>query len=255
MSARAARVLALAAALLCVAGAAQAVSYTEMLANTTVIPAHLLHNPFKGKGRALLAADQWDDFKKIGRYSEIANPEMSGEFGLGRPRCWSLWSRLVVGWTAAEGFCVVCVTFGSSACCFKSLQQLSFTASSRAPLSLASSTKTDRHSSTGQVAIHAALIPGTYKIILFGRNLPLSGPKSKPEPGVGGNVSTVYDVKVRDAALQCRPAGLFWGEEERGSSQRQRRAARPPSPATSHRETPTRPFFPPDRHVQGHPQL
>lgn len=54
----------------------------------------------------------------------------------------------------------------------------------------------DKRSSTGQVAIHAALIPGTYKIILFGRNLPLSGPKSVPEPGVGGNVSTVYDAKT-----------------------------------------------------------
>lgn len=59
----------------------------------------------------------------------------------------------------------------------------------------------DKRSSTGQVAIHAALIPGTYKIILWGRNLPKSGPKSVPEPGmgepgVGGNVSAVYDVKV-----------------------------------------------------------
>lgn len=75
---------------------------------------------------------------------------------------------------------------------------------------------TDRRSSTGQVAIHAALIPGTYKILLFGRNLPLSGPKSVPEPGVGGNVSTVYDVKVwttaitlcMKCALVCSPCSL-----------------------------------------------
>jgi hypothetical protein len=46
------------------------------------------------------------------------------------------------------------------------------------------------------VAIHSVLLPQSYKILVFGRNLPLSGPKSKPEPGVGGNVSTVYDVKV-----------------------------------------------------------
>jgi hypothetical protein len=49
------------------------------------------------------------------------------------------------------------------------------------------------------VAIHAALIPASYKIILWGRNLPLTGPKSVPEPGIGsngGNVSTVFDVKV-----------------------------------------------------------
>ncbi len=54
----------------------------------------------------------------------------------------------------------------------------------------------DRRSSTGQVAIHAVLLPETYKILLAGRNLPKSGPKSIPERGVGGNVSTVYDVKT-----------------------------------------------------------
>jgi hypothetical protein len=54
------------------------------------------------------------------------------------------------------------------------------------------------------VAIHAALVPGTYKIILFGRNLPLSGSKSVPEPGVGGNVSTLYDAKVR--RIEGRPS-------------------------------------------------
>ncbi|KAI8472424.1 MAG: hypothetical protein J3K34DRAFT_414131 [Monoraphidium minutum] len=105
-----------------------------MLANTTVIPFDLLHNPFAGKGRALLASDaagQWEEWKRIGRYSEIANPKMP-----------------------------------------------------------------DRHSSTGQVAIHSVLLPQSYKILLFGRNLPLSGPKAKGEPGVGGNVSTVYDVKT-----------------------------------------------------------
>jgi hypothetical protein len=44
------------------------------------------------------------------------------------------------------------------------------------------------------VAIHSVLLPFSYKILLFGRNLPTSGPKSQPEPRVGGNVSTVYDV-------------------------------------------------------------
>ncbi|GBF98436.1 hypothetical protein Rsub_11081 [Raphidocelis subcapitata] len=117
--------------LLSAAGFAAA-GWSEMLANTTTIPLELLHNPFEGHGgRSLLASQQFDEWKKIGRYSEIANPDMS-----------------------------------------------------------------DKHSSTGQVAIHAALIPGTYKIILFGRNLPLSGPKSNPEPGVGGNVSTVYNVQT-----------------------------------------------------------
>lgn len=52
----------------------------------------------------------------------------------------------------------------------------------------------DSRSSTGQVAIHSVLLPYSYKVLLFGRNLPKSGPKSTPEPGVGGNVSTVYDV-------------------------------------------------------------
>jgi hypothetical protein len=54
----------------------------------------------------------------------------------------------------------------------------------------------DGRSSTGQVAIHAALLPGTYKVLLFGRNLPKSGLKSTPEPNVYGNVSTVYDVQT-----------------------------------------------------------
>jgi hypothetical protein len=54
----------------------------------------------------------------------------------------------------------------------------------------------DGRSSTGQVAIHSALLPGTYKILLFGRNLPKSGIKSTPEPNVYGNVSTVYDVQT-----------------------------------------------------------
>ena len=116
------------------ASSAAAVSLDAVLANTTVIPFDLLENPLASAatsgGRALLAA-QLDEWKRSGRYTQIANPDMP-----------------------------------------------------------------DRRSSTGQVAIHAALIPGTYKIILFGRNLPLSGPKSTPEPGVGGNVSTVYDVKV-----------------------------------------------------------
>lgn len=108
-------------------------TYTHRLANTTTIPVDLLENPFSGSGRSLLADpnNKWDEWKRIGRYTQIANPEMP-----------------------------------------------------------------DRHSSTGQVAIHAALLPGTYKILIFGRNLPLSGPKAKPEPGVGGNVSTVYDVKA-----------------------------------------------------------
>lgn len=54
----------------------------------------------------------------------------------------------------------------------------------------------DGGSSTGQVAIHAALLPGTYKVLLFGRNLPKSGLKSTPEPNIYGNVSTVYDVQT-----------------------------------------------------------
>jgi hypothetical protein len=53
-----------------------------------------------------------------------------------------------------------------------------------------------RRSSTGQVAIHSVLIPGTYKILIAGRNLPKNGPKSIPEPQVGGNVSTIYDAKA-----------------------------------------------------------
>lgn len=51
-------------------------------------------------------------------------------------------------------------------------------------------------SSTGTTAIHAILIPGTYKILLFGRNLPKYGLKAVAEPSIGGNVSTVYDVKT-----------------------------------------------------------
>ena len=139
-------------AFVAVTNAEEANILSAMLANTTVVPFDLLHDPFAGAdggpGRSLLAEMQWDQFKQIGRYAEIANPDMP-----------------------------------------------------------------DRHSSTGQVAIHAALIPGTYKIILFGRNLPLSGPKSKPEPNVGGNVSTVYDVKVRPVALRhamlCADVALF----------------------------------------------
>jgi hypothetical protein len=57
-------------------------------------------------------------------------------------------------------------------------------------------TMQDGRSSTGQVAIHAALLPGTYKVLLFGRNLPKKGLKSDPEPNVYGNVSTVYDVQT-----------------------------------------------------------
>lgn len=38
------------------------------------------------------------------------------------------------------------------------------------------------------------LLPQSYKVLIAGRNLPKSGPKSTPEPNVGGNVSTVYDV-------------------------------------------------------------
>jgi len=52
-------------------------------------------------------------------------------------------------------------------------------------------------SSTGQVAIHAVLLPGpgSYRILIAGRNLPKQGPKSAPEPNVYGNVSTIYDAK------------------------------------------------------------
>jgi hypothetical protein len=53
----------------------------------------------------------------------------------------------------------------------------------------------DGRSSTGQVAIHAVLLPNSYRILIAGRNLPKSGPKSIPEPQVYGNVSTVYDAK------------------------------------------------------------
>ncbi|KIZ03620.1 glyoxal or galactose oxidase [Monoraphidium neglectum] len=121
------------AVLVSASGAAHAsAAYELRLANTSAIPFHLLDNPFKG-GRALLAdpKEQWEEWERIGRYSQIANPQMP-----------------------------------------------------------------DKHSSTGQVAIHSVLLPQSYKILVFGRNLPLSGPKSKPEPGVGGNVSTVYDVKT-----------------------------------------------------------
>lgn len=62
---------------------------------------------------------------------------------------------------------------------------------------------TDGRSSTGQVAIHAALLPGTYKVLLFGRNLPKSGPKSTAEPNVYGNVSTVYDVQSGNYRCVC----------------------------------------------------
>lgn len=54
-------------------------SFAKMLANTTVIPSDLLDNPFAG-GRALLADanPKWDEWRRIGRYSQIANPQMSG---------------------------------------------------------------------------------------------------------------------------------------------------------------------------------
>jgi len=76
--------LALAAALL--PAAAHAYSYSQMLANTTTIPLHLLENPFaassrgpKGsRQRSLQATNQWDEWKRIGRYTEIANPDMPG---------------------------------------------------------------------------------------------------------------------------------------------------------------------------------
>lgn len=80
-------------------------------------------------------------------------------------------------------------------------------------LLLTTSKHTDGRSSTGQVAIHAALLPGTYKVLLFGRNLPKSGLKSTAEPNVYGNVSTVYDVQSGNYrcvvvvvwAAGCRP--------------------------------------------------
>lgn len=78
---RAARGLLAAALLLAAAAAARAAGsfFEEALANTTVVPLHLLDNPFKG-GRALLAdpAQKWDEWKRIGRYTEIANPKMAG---------------------------------------------------------------------------------------------------------------------------------------------------------------------------------
>ncbi|KAF8059661.1 CA1 [Scenedesmus sp. PABB004] len=67
----------------------------------------------------------------------------------------------------------------------------------------------DRRSSTGQVAIHSVLLPGSYRILLFGRNLPKAGPKSTPEPRVGGNVSTVYDVRTGDYVVTPNYETLF----------------------------------------------
>lgn len=67
----------------------------------------------------------------------------------------------------------------------------------------------DQRSSTGQVAIHAALLPESYRIILAGRNLPRFGPKSIPEPRLYGNVSTVYDVKTGNYLVTPNYETLF----------------------------------------------
>eukprot|EP00879_Flechtneria_rotunda_P020263 GHRR01021311.1.p1 GENE.GHRR01021311.1~~GHRR01021311.1.p1 ORF type:complete len:215 (+),score=33.30 GHRR01021311.1:423-1067(+) len=67
----------------------------------------------------------------------------------------------------------------------------------------------DQHSSTGQVAIHAVLLPESYKILIFGRNIPKSGPKSQPEPHVYGNVSTVYDAKAGTYIVTPNAETLF----------------------------------------------
>jgi hypothetical protein len=69
------------AVLVSASGAAHAsAAYELRLANTSAIPFHLLDNPFKG-GRALLAdpKEQWEEWERIGRYSQIANPQMPGE--------------------------------------------------------------------------------------------------------------------------------------------------------------------------------
>jgi hypothetical protein len=89
-AAAAAAALALALALACAGGAAAA-SYSELLANSTVIPGHLLENPFAaGKGRRALLADaaasQFDEYRRIGRYSVISNPDMPGARGRGAVR-------------------------------------------------------------------------------------------------------------------------------------------------------------------------
>lgn len=67
----------------------------------------------------------------------------------------------------------------------------------------------DGRSSTGQVAIHAVLLPRSYKVLIFGRNLPKSGPKSIPEPRVGGNVSVVFDVSTGDYVVTPNYETLF----------------------------------------------
>eukprot|EP00877_Chromochloris_zofingiensis_P010557 jgi/Chrzof1/5755/Cz16g14190.t1 len=64
-------------------------------------------------------------------------------------------------------------------------------------------------SSTGQVAIHAMLVPSSYKIVIAGRNLPKKGPKSVPEPGVGGNVSTIWDAKTGTYTIAPNVDTLF----------------------------------------------
>lgn len=76
-------------ALLCTAclcssssAAAAGFSYSALLANTTTLPLELLEDPFAAPGadRALLedGGSQWDEWKRIGRYSQIANPMMPG---------------------------------------------------------------------------------------------------------------------------------------------------------------------------------
>jgi hypothetical protein len=73
-------------ALLAAGARAASFSYSQRLANTTTIPLSLLHDPFAdgarggGGGRMLRAQmdGAWDEWKKIGRYSQIANPEMPG---------------------------------------------------------------------------------------------------------------------------------------------------------------------------------
>jgi hypothetical protein len=80
-------------ALACAAGAHAHPGLNRLLANTTTIPLHLLENPFAGgagalgggkaAGRPLRAlleepAAVLEEWKKIGRYTEIANPDMPG---------------------------------------------------------------------------------------------------------------------------------------------------------------------------------
>jgi hypothetical protein len=59
------------------------------------------------------------------------------------------------------------------------------------------------------VAIHAFLLPESYKVVIAGRNLPKQGPMSVPEPGVGGNVSTIYDVKTGTYTVAVNYETLF----------------------------------------------